>query len=106
MLKLRQQAIEEKDLAAYKSLFLPDYADAGVSLDDLVTDMESMLSRYEHIEFHYKKTRPSIKMNSSRIVHWIQYQTKNKNKKIQEILLLRRVEGHWLISGGVRLSIL
>jgi len=106
VLKVRQQAIEKKDLSLYRSLFLPEYADAGVSVEDIAADMERMFSRYEHITFSYKKTRPSIKMNSSRIVHWVELQTKNKSKKIQEVLLLRKVEKRWLISGGVKIGIL
>ncbi len=109
VLEIRKQAIDNKDLELYKSLFMSDYADSGVRIEDLLFDMENNFARYEQIEFQYKKTRPSIKMNTSRVVHIIAYEVVSGGSKTvrdQETLYMRRINNQWLISGGVKIGLL
>lgn len=103
LLTKRAIAIKEKDIDAYRSVFMPDYFDGAYKLDDIVNEMAALFEKYEHIEFTAQKAPVETKMNSARVVQRIVYDIKGKEKTIQgrEILQLRRFKGEWLISGGV-----
>ena len=102
-LSKRSQAIRDKDIEAYRSVFIPDYFDGKYKRDDIVSEMAAMFTKYEHIEFTAQKAPVETKMNSARVVQRIVYEAKGMDKPIhgREVLQLRHVNGEWLISGGV-----
>ncbi|VAW87558.1 hypothetical protein MNBD_GAMMA17-68 [hydrothermal vent metagenome] len=107
ILEIRKQAIENKDIALYKSILLPEYSSSGVPLDNVIGDLERLFSTEEQIEFIYQKAPPSIAMNTARVIHMIEYKLtpSGKSKKMRETIHLRRVNGQWFISGGIILGL-
>ncbi len=107
ILEIRKQAIENKDMALYKSILLPEYSSSGVPLDNVIGDLERLFSTEEQIEFIYQKAPPSIAMNSARVIHMIEYKLtpSGKSTKMRETIHLRRVNGQWFISGGIILGL-
>lgn len=102
-LSKRSQAIKDKDIEAYRSVFIPDYFDGKYRLEDLVSEMAAMFAKHESIEFTAQKAPVETKMNSARVVQRIIYDATGMEKPLhgREILQLRRINGEWLISGGV-----
>ena len=102
-LSKRSNAIKNKDIEAYRSVFIPDYFDGAYKLEGIVSEMEQMFASYESIDFTAQKAPVETKMNSARVVQRIVYEAKGRAKPIhgREILQLRRIKGEWLISGGV-----
>ena len=107
VLKQREKAIESKDLELYKTLIYSEYSEKGLFYDDIVEDLETLFSVEGDIRYEYQKARPSITMNSSRVIHMVEYHFagSGKVKKFQEKLYLRKVNGTWLISGGMPLAV-
>jgi len=107
ILELRKQAIDNKDIALYKSILLSDYSTSGVPLDSVISDIERLFSNEEQIEFIYQKAQPSIAMNTARVIHMIEYKLipSGKSTKIRETINLRRVNDKWFISGGIILGL-
>ncbi len=107
VLEIRKQAIENKDLALYKSILLPEYSSSGIPLEDVIGDLERLFSTEEQIEFIYQKAPPSIAMNSARVIHMIEYKLtpSGKSTKMRETIHLRRVNDQWFISGGIILGL-
>ena len=104
---LRKQAIESKDLEAYKKVIFIDYLDGGVTYQMLIADMKEQFRKNEKITFDYKKNPMNFKMNTARMVSMISYQTEKMDKPAfhHEKTIFRRVDGQWYISGGVALSL-
>ena len=104
---LRKQAIEAKDLEAYKKIFLQEYEDGGVSYQMLIADMKNQFNNHEKITFDYKKNPMNFKMNTARMVSMVSYQTEKMEKPVfhHEKTIFRRIDGQWYISGGVALSL-
>ncbi len=107
VLEIRKQAIDNKDLALYKTILLPDYSSSGVPYESVIDDIERLFSTDEKIEFIYQKAQPSIAMNSARVTHMIEYKfmPSGKSAKIRETINLRRIESDWFISGGITLGL-
>ena len=107
VLLVREQAIESKDIELYKSILFKEYFENGIGFEDVVADIELLFSLEGDIEYEYQKARPSVTMNSARVVHNVEYQfpVSGKSVKAHEILYLRKVEGRWLISGGFTLGL-
>lgn len=107
VLEVRKQAIDNKDLALYKTILLPDYSSSGVLYETVISDIERLFSSDDKIEFIYQKAQPSIAMNSARVIHMIEYSfsPSGKSAKIRESLYLRRVNDKWYISGGITLGL-
>jgi len=107
VLVLREKAIESKDLELYKSLVFEGYAESGFSYDDVIGDITHLFATPGAIDYQYQKARPSISMNSARVVHMVEYtfEETGESKKIHETLYLRKVNGKWLMSGGVTLGV-
>ena len=106
VLSVRAQAIESKDLDLYKSIIHKGYSEKGISLDDLVLDLEILFSNEADIKYIYQKAPPSITMNSARVVHMVEYHfSTGKAEKIHEKLYLRKVDGKWVISGGMTMGL-
>ncbi len=107
VLALREKAIETEDLALYKSIVLKDYSERGFSYEDVIADAERLFAKPGAIEYQYQKARPSISMNSARVVHMVEYKFvgTGESARVHETLYLRKVNGKWLISGGVTLGL-
>jgi len=107
VLEIRKQAIDNKDLALYKTILLGDYSSSGVPYDSVISDIERLFSTEEKIEFTYQKAQPTIAMNSARVTHMIEYKLipSGKTTKIRETINLRRVDNEWYISGGILLGL-
>lgn len=106
VLVMREQAIETKDLDLYKSIIHKEYSESGISFDDLMLDLEILFSNEGDISYVYQKARPSITMNSARVVHMVEYHfSSGKTEKIHEKLYLRKVNGKWVISGGMTMGL-
>ncbi len=104
VLEKRKIAIETKDIALYKTLISPEYNDAGILFSDIVDEANHAFLNHATIGFSYQKVRPSITMNSARLVSIVEYRLSGKAQpvRIQEILYLRRINGIWLITGGIQ----
>ncbi len=107
VLEIRKQAIDNKDLALYKSVLLSDYSSSGVPYESVVDDIKRLFATDEKIEFIYQNAQPSIAMNSARVTHMIEYHfsPSGKSAKIRETIHLRRIDGEWFISGGITLGL-
>lgn len=107
VMEKRKQAIHNKDINAYKKLFLPEYMDGGVDYQTLMLEMESQFSAFETIEFDYVKNPMNFTMNTARMVSMISYKTNSMEKPVHhhEKTIFRRVNGQWLISGGVAIGL-
>jgi len=106
MLEKRKQAVIQKDIQLYKSVFLPDYDELGVSNKDIVMEMQQLFSAHERIELSYPRTRPDIKMNSARVIHTAVYTFSDNSltTSIKETLLVRKIKDTWYVSGGIKLG--
>jgi hypothetical protein len=102
-LSQRAKAIKEKNIDAYREVFMPEYFDGNYRREDLVNEMAALFAKYESIEFIAQKAPVETKMNSARVVQRIVYEFKGGDKPVhgREILQLRRIDGKWYISGGV-----
>ncbi len=107
ILAIRKQAIDNKDLALYKTILLPDYSSSGVLYENVISDIERIFATSDNIEFIYQKPPPTIAMNSARVIHMIEYRftPSGKSTRIRETINLRRVNGKWFISGGIILGL-
>ena len=107
VLAVREQAIESKDLELYKSIILKDYSENGMTYDDIVFDIEMLFAKEGDIEYTYQKARPSVTMNSARVVHNVEYKfvAPEKFLRAHETLYMRKVGGQWFISGGMTLGL-
>jgi hypothetical protein len=108
LLSLRETAIERKDIEAYKKLLFKDYSENGQGVAELVDDMRRTFANHETIDVGQPRTRPSITMNTARVIHSITFRMTGDDRSvtIYETLLLRKVEGQWAISGGIRTGLL
>lgn len=106
VLEIRKQAIDNKDLALYKTIILPEYSSSGVLRETVIDDIERLFDTDESIEFKYQKAQPTIAMNTARVTHMIEYHFKpsGKTDKIRETIMLRRVNNKWHISAGITLG--
>ena len=104
---LRKQAIETKDIEAYKKIIFIDYLDGGVNYNMLIADMQNQFENNEKIEFDYKKNPMNFKMNTARMVSMVSYKTEKMENPVfhHEKTIFRRVDGQWYISGGVAVSL-
>ena len=104
IMELRQQAIQTKDIALYKQLIFPGYNDGGVNYDAIIADMQEKFDRFEKIEFTFQRSTVDMDMNSARMVGQVSYKAAGMERPVydQEITIFRRVDGKWMISGGVR----
>jgi len=100
----RKSAVAQQDIELYKSVFLPDYSEYGISNEDIEMEMQQLFSKHESIVLSYPRTRPNIKMNSARIIHTVLYTFSEKlpTLSFQETLLLRKSNDIWYISGGIK----
>lgn len=103
----RKQAIESKDIEAYKKVIFKDYLDGGVTYQLLIGDMQNQFANNEKIEFDYKKNPMNFKMNTARMVSMVSYKTEKMEKPVfhHEKTIFRRVDGQWYISGGVAVGL-
>lgn len=108
LLGSREVAIEQKDIEAYKKLLFNDYSENGLSVTELVDDMRGIFARYETIDVEQPRTRPSITMNTARVIHAVTFRMTGGDRTVtfDETLLLRKVGGQWVISGGIRTGLL
>jgi len=108
VLAQRAEAIRSKDMESYKAVFMPDYFDGKYKYQDIIDEMTQAFATYESIDFTAQRAPVEVKMNSARVVQRIEYELKGREKpaREREILLLRRIEGEWKISGGVVLGLL
>ena len=107
LMLLRKQAIESKDLEAYKKLILKEYLDGGVTYAMLIDDMKNQFENNEKITFDYKKNPMNFKMNTARMVSMVSYQTEKMEKPVfhHEKTVFRRIAGQWYFSGGIGVSL-
>lgn len=107
VLMIRAKAIETKDLELYKSIIYKDYSENGVTYNDVVQSIERIFAKEGGLKYVYQKARPSVTMNSARVVHMVEYHfaASGDVAKDHEKLYLRKIDGRWLISGGVSLAI-
>lgn len=108
MLEKRKQAVAQKDIQLYQSVFLPDYSEYGISINDIVGEMQQLFSAHDSISLAYPRTRPDVKMNSARVIHTVVYKFSGQQPtiSIKETLLVRKVSGDWYISGGMKMGFL
>jgi len=107
IIKQRAVAIANKDIVFYRSLFLPEYKDIGVTQDQVVAAMEKNFKQYQHMTFEHQGSPVEITMNTARIVHQITYRVEGLDKPIydREILYFRRVDDQWYMSAGVKVNL-
>lgn len=103
----REQAIEAKDIEAYKKLFIKEYLDGGIVYKTIIDDMETQFANAETIEFHYEKNPMNFKMNTARMVSMVSYKTDKMEKWVfhHERTIFRRIDGKWYFSGGVAVGL-
>ncbi|MDH5547104.1 MAG: nuclear transport factor 2 family protein [Gammaproteobacteria bacterium] len=103
VLAKRAEAIQAKDINAYRSVLHEEYFDGKYHLEDLISDMSRAFDHYASLEFRAQRAPVETKMNSARVVQSFVYQLEGREKPIEgrEILLLRHFEDGWKISGGV-----
>ncbi len=108
MLEKRKQAVAQKDIQSYQGVFLPDYNEHGISINDIVGEMQQLFSAHESISLVYPRTRPDVKMNSARVIHTVVYKFSDQQPtiSIKETLLIRKVSGNWYVSGGMKTGLL
>lgn len=107
IMEKRKQAINNKDIDAYKKLFLPEYMDGGVDYQTLMLEMEGQFAAFDTIEFDFVKNPMNFTMNTARMVSMVSYKTNNMEKPVfhHERTIFRRVNGKWFISGGVAIGL-
>jgi len=108
VLEQRNNAIENKDLSLYKSLIFPEYFDGGASLEQILSEMEYAFKQHETIAFTYQKSPVEFQMNTARVVQRIIYRVagEEKGRHGHERLILRKLDGKWIISGGIQTGLL
>jgi len=108
VLEIRDKAIETADMALYRSVIYPEYFDGGATLEQILSEMEDAFAMGKKIEFTYQKSPVEFKMNTARVVQRIIYRIEGREKASHghERLILRKIEGKWIISGGIQTGLL
>lgn len=103
VLAKRAEVIKNKDIEGYRQLFMPDYFDGKYRLEDLVADMQGAFDKHQQVSIIQQRAPVETKMHSARVVQRVIYDLKGNDKPVEsrEILLLRKIDGSWKISGGV-----
>ncbi len=102
VMEQRAQAIANKDIEAYANLIHPEYNDGRNTRDMVIADMQQAFNTYSSIELTYQKAPVELQMNTARVIQRLIYRV-DGDKRIHdhEVLILRKTDGRWMISGGV-----
>lgn len=103
----RAKAIAAKDIELYKSLILDGYSEQSVTKAQIVGDMALKFQNYPGLKLTYQRSPVEVKMNTARVVGRVTYDVVGLEKPVQEqeILVLRRIDGKWFISGGININL-
>ncbi|NOY62763.1 MAG: hypothetical protein GXP10_06385 [Gammaproteobacteria bacterium] len=103
VMEKRAEAVQTKNIELYRSLFSPEYNDAGVTLDFVIDNMRKGFDQYDTIKLDYSLSPITMRITSARIIHELRYHVSGRQKPIlqRETLSLHKINGQWLIAGGV-----
>jgi len=102
LMQARAEAIANKDIDAYARLIHPEYNDGRNTREMVIEDMRHAFATYDSIAFSYQKAPVELKMNTARVVQRIMYRVNgDKTLHDHEVLILRKSDGRWMISGGI-----
>lgn len=102
LLQKRAEVIANKDLQGYGALIMPEYQDVSINKAMLLEEMQHAFATYKQLSLDYQKSPVAFKMNSARAVQQITYMLDGRQVHEREILLLRKLNGQWYISGGIK----
>ncbi|MDH5300004.1 MAG: nuclear transport factor 2 family protein [Gammaproteobacteria bacterium] len=107
-MELRAQAMASKDIAAFEQLLHEEYNDGPNTKADILEYMREVFARYDQIAMKYQKAPVELKMNTARVVQRLEFKVNQETQIIHdhELLMLRKSNGVWQISGGIKLGVL
>ncbi|MDH5229199.1 MAG: hypothetical protein OEZ58_11595 [Gammaproteobacteria bacterium] len=102
VMEKRAKALQSQDLQLFSALIYDAYDDGRSTKASIVAETEAAFKRYKHIKLNYQRSPVEFNMNTARLIQRISYQLDEQPLiHEREILILRKINGEWLISAGV-----